>query len=933
MATKSMGTLTLNLVMQMGGFEQGADRAERAMEKVGKAADRQKADLMRLLGQIDPVVAEYDRLAKAGAKLKSSLDAGLINQDTFTTFNNKLAEQRKRLDQSGDGFVYGALSAKQYQQALRGMPAQITDLVVSLQAGQNPLTVFLQQGGQIKDMFGGIGPAIGGMGRALLGMINPVTLAAVAFGTLSIAFAKGMSESAALSKSLAVTGNQIGVTASQLTGIAASIDASSDAVTQSDVSEVLNLLVRDGRVAAGSVSKVAEAIALMAATGEGDVKKLVEAFGKMGEDPVKAISELNKAYNFLTPVIYDQIRALKEQGREEEALSTAIEAASAAMKSRAAEAASQAGYIEQGWLKVKKSAMEAWDAMLGVGRDDPGARIQQLKKIISETESGGGGVGGLAKSALSAPGGPLISGARAVFGIGDATTSLSSARAELAVLEALDGEKQKAATIDAGRAASQRDYEAAVAGVTKTFEKYRSKQQQVNDELKVFRERMKKIKEETPNSSLLDPKAIAAAEKEIISRGATGGSRQSASRAGKDPLDAQLNEVKRAAKEEADLYRDRNRFIELYNSQNLLSIQEYYDAQREALHENTASQKAALDAQIAILGAKKDAQDKIAALTSEKAAIEREANVREAELNLRQSGAEEQKRIADAMDRVNNVRSEAGDILGQLQRDEERINIARQLGAQGELESLEKLGEARRSAYDALKAQIDLYDQLEAIDPSGMTDKQREALEKMGPQMDAIRLQAEKLAAELDPLGDRINGIFEDAFADAFADFVTGTKTASEAFAAFGKSVINQLAQIAAKEVATKLFSGVGGGAGIFSSIMGFFGFAEGGYTGSGGKYDPAGVVHAGEYVFSQEDVRAAGGPAAMDSLRKGLRGYADGGYVAAPSAPVMPAAQQSVNLTAINLLDPSLVGDYLNTDDGEKMVVNIMQRNQGAFA
>lgn len=928
MATKSMGTLTLNLVMQMGGFEQGADRAERALDKVGKAADRQKADLMRLLSQIDPVVGEFDRLAKAGDKLKKSLDAGLIDQATFTAFNNKLAEQRKRLDQSGSGFAYGALSAKQYQQALRGMPAQITDLVVSLQAGQNPLTVFLQQGGQIKDMFGGIVPAISGMGRALLGMVNPVTLAAVAFGTLSIAFAKGMSESAALSKSLAVTGNRIGLTASQLADIAIGIDMASEAVTQSAVSEVLNLLVRDGRVAAGSIGKVAEAITLMAATGEGDVKQLVEAFGKMGEDPVKAISELNKAYNFLTPAVYDQIRAAKEQGREEEALTLAIEAATGALKNRAAEVTTQAGYIEQGWLKVKQSAMEAWDEMLGVGRNDPVARIQQLKKIISEAEAGGGGVGGLAKSTLSAPGGPLLSGAKAVFGVRSATTSLSAAQAELAVLQAQDEEKQKAAKLDAERATAQRDYEAAVNGVTKAFDKYVTKQQSANDELKKFREGIAKIRKETPNSSILDPARIAAAEKEIIERGRD----KKKGPKGKDPIDAQLHEIQRAAKLEESIYRDRNRFTELYNSQNLLSIEDYYDAQRTALEENTAAQKAALEAQIAILKAKGDAQGKINALRAEEVALERESNSKMTELNLRQSGAEEQKRITDAMERVNNVRTEAGDILGQLQRDEERINIARQLGAQGEFESLEKLGEARQKAYDSLKAQLDLYDELEAIDPSGMTDKQREALEKMGPQIDAIRLQAEKLAAELDPLGDRINGIFKDAFADAFTDFITGTKTASEAFAAFGKSVINQLVQIAAKEVATKIFSGFGG-AGLFTKIMGVFGFADGGYTGSGGKYEPAGVVHAGEYVFSQDDVRAAGGPGAMDALRKGLRGYANGGYVASPSAPVMPAAQQSVNLTAINVLDPSLVGDYLATDDGEKMVVNIMQRNQRAFA
>lgn len=897
MATKSMGTLTLNLVMQMGGFEQGADRAERALDKVGKAADRQKADLMRLLGQIDPVVAEYDRLAKAGAKLKSSLDAGLIDQATFTAFNNKLAEQRKRLDQSGDGFAYGALSAKQYQQALRGMPAQITDLVVSLQAGQNPLTVFLQQGGQIKDMFGGVGPALSGMGRAVLGMLNPVTIAAVAIGALGIAAVKGMNETAALGKSLAATGNSAGVTAGQLQAMAEGIDAASGSVTQGAASEVLVALVRDGRVAAGSMREVAEAIALMAATGEGDVAKLIEAFGKMKDDPVKAITELNKAYNFLTPAIYDQIRALKEQGQEEEAIRLAQETAAAAIKQRAAQVVEQTGYMERAWKAVKRVASEAWDALLGIGRANQiDAEIAKLRKQIQVTESGGsyfsGGVG---------------------FG------GIEEARARLAALETQKDATEKAAKAQADQRKETDAYAKAQEAVAKAHDSSRSAVDRANESLKRYREQIEVIRKQTPGSALLDPALIARTEASIMAgaAGAAGGKGRSA--AGKDPLDAQLREVQRAAKLEADIYRDRNRFIELYNSQNLLSITEYYDAQRAALEENTASQQAALDAQIAILRGKKDAQDQINALVAEGFALEREANARMTELSLRQRGAEEQKRIADAMERVNDARTEAGNILSQLQRDEERINIARQIGAEGEFESLIKLGEVRREAYEALVKQVELYERLSAIDPAGMTDKQREALEKMGPQIDALKLQAEKLAADLDPLGDKINGIFKDAFADAFTDFVTGSKTAEEAFAAFARSIINQMAQIAAQQIAIKLFAGMG--------------FADGGYTGSGGKYDPVGVVHAGEYVFSQEDVRAAGGPAAMDSLRKGLRGYASGGYVASPSAPVMPAAQQTVNLTAINVLDPSLVGDYLNTDEGEKMVVNIMQRNQGAFA
>ena len=56
-------------------------------------------------------------------------------------------------------------------------------------------------------------------------------------------------------------------------------------------------------------------------------------------------------------------------------------------------------------------------------------------------------------------------------------------------------------------------------------------------------------------------------------------------------------------------------------------------------------------------------------------------------------------------------------------------------------------------------------------------------------------------------------------------------------------------------------------------------GFAAGGYTGAGGKYKPAGIVHAGEVVWSQEDVAAWGGPGTVDSMRQ-LRGFASGGVV-----------------------------------------------------
>ena len=75
-------------------------------------------------------------------------------------------------------------------------------------------------------------------------------------------------------------------------------------------------------------------------------------------------------------------------------------------------------------------------------------------------------------------------------------------------------------------------------------------------------------------------------------------------------------------------------------------------------------------------------------------------------------------------------------------------------------------------------------------------------------------------------------------------------------------------------------------------------GFADGGYTGAGGKYEPAGIVHKGEGVLSQEDVQALGGPSAFESLRRSLRrGYANGGYVGSPPAAVGQVAAPEVQV------------------------------------
>lgn len=148
-------------------------------------------------------------------------------------------------------------------------------------------------------------------------------------------------------------------------------------------------------------------------------------------------------------------------------------------------------------------------------------------------------------------------------------------------------------------------------------------------------------------------------------------------------------------------------------------------------------------------------------------------------------------------------------------------------------------------------------------------------------------------------------GNFYDAVGRVTSNVLTGMEDALVKFAQTGKlsfkdmanSIIADIIRIQTRQAIAGMIGGTNGG-GLLAGIGKMFGFADGGYTGHGGKYEPAGVVHKGEGVLSQDDVRALGGPAAFESLRRSLRrGYASGGYVGSPPAAIGQVAAPEVQV------------------------------------
>ncbi|NAS06212.1 tape measure protein [Acinetobacter haemolyticus] len=87
-------------------------------------------------------------------------------------------------------------------------------------------------------------------------------------------------------------------------------------------------------------------------------------------------------------------------------------------------------------------------------------------------------------------------------------------------------------------------------------------------------------------------------------------------------------------------------------------------------------------------------------------------------------------------------------------------------------------------------------------------------------------------------------------------------------------------------------------------------GFADGGYTGNGLKHTPAGIVHKGEVVWSQEDIKRWGGVNVVESMRNGTpKGYADGGYVNNSTA----VGRETRQFDAINQSKASIQAPVVN--------------------
>lgn len=211
-----------------------------------------------------------------------------------------------------------------------------------------------------------------------------------------------------------------------------------------------------------------------------------------------------------------------------------------------------------------------------------------------------------------------------------------------------------------------------------------------------------------------------------------------------------------------------------------------------------------------------------------------------------------------------------------------------------------------------------------------------------------LKVEVAGLKTQADDVATRINGDVENAFATMFEQIGSGAKSASDAFGDFARSVLSAINRIAAQKIAEELFGGMSKGAGgatgglggLISGLFQWAGFASGGYVTGPGSATSDSIparLSSGEYVLRAEAVRRVGLDF-LHALNGGLftprwsgqrLAFADGGLV--PPVSPAPAATPSQSVRIVNVIDPGMAADYLNSAAGEKTILNVLSRNGSA--
>ncbi len=696
-------------------------------------------------------------------------------------------------------------------------------------------------------------------GAITLPMVGATSLA-VATGALAYAWYQGNSTLSEFNKTLVLSGHQSGLTADRMLVLSRAGQAAG--LTFNQTSESLSALVKAGVSGEAQIASISQSVARFSSASGVEVDKVAEAFGKLTTDPTSGLTAMARQFHNVTAEQIAYVAQLQRSGDEAGALQAANEAATKGFDDQTRRLKENMGTLETWADRTARAFKSMWDAVLDIGRPDTAREVlEKAEKAFDEADKkwqwyqSRSHRRGKTSAFLANLRGAWEDRANAQLGLSAATlqADLEKAR-EMAAKDWAESEASRLKYTEEAQKAYER--------LQTPLEKYTARQEELNKALKDG-----KILQADYNT------LMAAAKKDYeatLKKPKQSGVKVSAGERQEDRAHAALLAL------QAEL-----KMLEQHSGANEKISQQRRDlwtaeSQYAVLHEKLSAD--VLDGQKKSLS------------IEEKSLLAHEKETLEYKRQLAELGdkVEHQKRLNELVQQA--------DKFAQQQR-------AKRAAIEAKSRGLTDRQAAREATEQRLKEQYG--DNTLALNNVMSEQKKTWAAEDQlrGSWMAGLKSGWSEWEESATDSMSQVKSAATQTF-DGIAQNMAAMLTGSEQnWRSFTRSVLSMMTEILLKQamvgIVGSIGSAIGGATGGGASASGGtaiqaaaakFHFATGGFTGTGGKYEPAGIVHRGEFVFTKEATSRIG----VGNLYRLMRGYATGGYVGTPGSMADSRSQAS---------------------------------------
>ncbi|CTS90132.1 Minor tail protein precursor H [Escherichia coli] len=702
------------------------------------------------------------------------------------------------------------------------------------------------------------------MFRGLAGAITlpmvGVTSLAVATGALVYAWYQGDSTLSAFNKTLVLSGNQSGLTADRMLTLSRAGQAAG--LTFNQARESLAALVNAGVRGGEQFDAINQSVARFASASGVEVDKVAEAFGKLTTDPTSGLIAMARQFRNVTAEQIAYVAQLQRSGDEAGALQAANDIATKGFDEQTRRLKENMGTLETWADKTGKAFKSMWDAILDIGRPESSAdMLASAQKAFDEADKkwqwyqSRSQRRGKTSSFRANLQGAWNDRENARLGLAAAT--LQSDMEKAGELAARDRAERDASQLKyTGEA--QKAYERLLT----PLEKYTARQEELNKALKDG-----KILQADYNT------LMAAAKKDYEStlkkpkqsgvKVSAGDRQEDSAHAALLTLQAELRMLEKHAGANEKISQQRR---DLWKAENQYAVLKEAATKRQLSEQEKSlltHEKETLEykRQLAELGDKVEHQKRLNELAQQAARFEQQQGAKQAAISAQARGLTDR----------------------QAQRESEEQRLRDVYGDNPD---------ALAKATSALKNTWSAEEQLRGSWMAGLKSGWGEWAESATDSFSQVKSVATQTF---------------DGIAQNMAAMLTGSE---QNWRGFTRSVLSMLTEIFLKQAMVGIVGSIGsamGGAfgGGASASTGTaiqaaaanFHFATGGFTGTGGKYEPAGIVHRGEFVFTKEATSRIG----VGNLYRLMRGYAEGGYVGGAGSPAQMRRAEGISFNQNN--------------------------------